>query len=298
MVVDGGSTDGTLAIAAGFGAKVTPNWRRYSDGLGMGRDMAVRLARGSIIAFVDADNEFSSDRVLQKVANVFKQSEQVAVCNPPLISTGNRNAFCRYLSKSPAAILIPFQRGEVVEVQDSETSIAFKVSGAFPILLDNCAFVRKDALAKVGGFDYDFEVAMRLAEEGYTFVSIKGDGVYHYPADGLRQFAKKRILRLREVFQSKTKSPLSIERRPVFSSLYSPRGPVERAMWLRMLVYVALPPGSLFYARDMFSKDRDLAWLYHPVSQLLGLFIYSVALFYPLGRSTVWHFLFGKGQAN
>lgn len=59
LVVDDGSTDGTMAVAERFGAPVRvvgqPN-----QGIGAARNRAVELVRGEIVGFLDADDIYTS----------------------------------------------------------------------------------------------------------------------------------------------------------------------------------------------------------------------------------------------
>jgi glycosyltransferase involved in cell wall biosynthesis len=66
LVVDGGSTDGTQALLAGYGDRI--RWisekdRGQSDAINKG----VRLARGEIVAWINADDYYSSPDVLRSV---------------------------------------------------------------------------------------------------------------------------------------------------------------------------------------------------------------------------------------
>lgn len=67
IVVDDGSTDGSAAVAVSYGAPVRCV-RQDPAGISAGRNLGVRLARGELIAFLDADDRFTEGRLACQVA--------------------------------------------------------------------------------------------------------------------------------------------------------------------------------------------------------------------------------------
>jgi glycosyltransferase involved in cell wall biosynthesis len=62
LVVDDGSTDGTAEIAESFGDPVSVE-RQDAQGEAAARNRCLRMARGSIFAFLDADDIWPADRL-------------------------------------------------------------------------------------------------------------------------------------------------------------------------------------------------------------------------------------------
>jgi len=58
IVLDSGSTDGTVKVAESFGAKV---FKREFDDFASQRNYALSLARGEFVLFLDADEELSEE---------------------------------------------------------------------------------------------------------------------------------------------------------------------------------------------------------------------------------------------
>jgi glycosyltransferase involved in cell wall biosynthesis len=67
IVVDDGSTDGTGAVAEAYGPPVRCI-RQENGGMAAARNRAVPEARGSYLAFLDADDRFPPDKLRQQLA--------------------------------------------------------------------------------------------------------------------------------------------------------------------------------------------------------------------------------------
>src|SRR5438552_4956137 len=67
IVIDDGSTDGTQAVAEGFGDAIRYE-RRTRAGFAAGRNRGVELSSGDYLAFLDADDRFVPDQLEQQLA--------------------------------------------------------------------------------------------------------------------------------------------------------------------------------------------------------------------------------------
>jgi hypothetical protein len=149
IVIDDGSTDGTGAAISALGDSIRYQWQP-NTGVAAARNAGIRLARGSLVAFIDSDNRWLPDH-LAVLTDV--------------------------LRRHPEAVLASTCRGyATVGTQAAEDA---EVVDALPDLLLNndVGYVsgtaaRRDALLAAGGFDdrlsvaEDSELWLRLAMRG------------------------------------------------------------------------------------------------------------------------------------
>lgn len=80
IVSDGGSSDGTLELARGFGAQVLQAAPGEKQNISIGRNLGAAVARGSILIFLDADSfPREWEELLQETERVLQDQRVVAV---------------------------------------------------------------------------------------------------------------------------------------------------------------------------------------------------------------------------
>lgn len=139
IIVDGGSTDQTLAVVA---AEVSPNYKLVSEkdkGIYDAMNKGIALATGDVIGFINSDDFYPNPEVLATVAAAFEAS----------------GADCCY--------------GDLCYVQQDDVSniVRYWRSGPFiPGLFGQgwCPphptfFVRRVVYERLGGFDLNFKIA-------------------------------------------------------------------------------------------------------------------------------------------
>ena len=150
IIIDGGSTDRTLAVLATAGAHVAKIVSEPDNGIYDAMNKGIALATGDVIGFINADDFYPTPEVLALVASAFESS----------------GADCCY--------------GDLCYVQQDDVSktVRYWRSAPFsPGLFDRgwCPphptfFVRREVCVRLGGFDLsfniaaDFELMMRYLE--------------------------------------------------------------------------------------------------------------------------------------
>jgi GT2 family glycosyltransferase len=178
IVVDDGSTDDAPAILARFpGVRVV---RQANHGLSFARNVGLRLATGSVVAYTDSDC-FADPDWLTHLMERLEDSGAAAVGGPNLSPEDGRLAAC--VAACP---------GQPMHVLESD-QVAEHIPGC------NMAF-RREALETINGFDYqyrkagdDVDVCWRLQQAGHWITFAPGAFVWHHrrqtPRTYLRQQA-------------------------------------------------------------------------------------------------------------
>jgi glycosyltransferase involved in cell wall biosynthesis len=159
LIVDDGSTDGTVALAEHF-ARADSRvrvLRQTNAGPGPARNTAFRAAAGRFFAFLDSDDEWDAHFLAENVAVLQSRPDVDVVVGNARNRGGPRDGRpCRPLRGDG----VPIALGEILA---DETSLFIM-----------CVF-RREAVETIGGFDpafltnEEYEMWIRAALAGFTF---------------------------------------------------------------------------------------------------------------------------------
>lgn len=202
IVVDNGSTDGSAAIASGFGARVIdcPG----PSGPGAARNAGAAGTAADVLVFVDADVEVSPLAVAQLAAHFEADPQVAAVFGSYDDRPGSENFLSQYKN-----LLHHFthQHGN----REARTFWA------------GCGAVRKNAFDELGGFDQhrypkpsieDIELGFRLHSHGYRIVLDPSIQVKH-----LKQWRMGSLLRADIFYRAVPWAKLILERQGLVNDL-------------------------------------------------------------------------------
>jgi GT2 family glycosyltransferase len=178
LVVDDGSTDPMTRTAEEFGFNLI---RTENLGLSSARNIALEVATGEIIAYID-DDAYPDPDWLTYLVSAFRNSDHVGIGGPNIPPPGSGwIADC------------------VANAPGNPTHVLLTDETAEHIPGCNMAF-RKDALAAVGGFDPQFRAAgddvdlcWRIQEKGWTLGFHPAAQVWHHRRGTLRAFWKQQV---------------------------------------------------------------------------------------------------------
>lgn len=74
IVVDDGSSDGSAAVAEGFGPRVRL-LRQPNQGASAARNHGIRVAQGELLTFLDADDQFTPDALARQLRRIRRHPE-------------------------------------------------------------------------------------------------------------------------------------------------------------------------------------------------------------------------------
>ncbi len=176
IVVDDGSTDNTPEILVRY-----PNVRvvrQKNHGLSHARNVGLRLATGSVVAYTDSDC-FADPDWLTHLVDHLERTGAAGVGGPNLTPEDGWLAAC--VAASP---------GQPTHVLESD-QVAEHIPGC------NMAF-RRQALETINGFDYQFrkagddvDVCWRLQQAGCWITFAPGAFVWHHRRQTVRTYLKQ-----------------------------------------------------------------------------------------------------------
>jgi glycosyltransferase involved in cell wall biosynthesis len=279
VIADGGSSDATRSIAARHGATVVDNPGRTAEA---GKAVGLAAASGSIVAFVDSDNEIIGADWLRRMVRPF--DDDTVVSSETLRwayvrEDGIVNRYCALTGINDPTSLFVGNYGRwswltgrwtdypvVTEERDDWIRVVLDPRRV-PTMGANGYLVRADAIRSVPGVDrymFDIDVVQQLAELGHRTVARVDTEIRHKFARNTRDYARKTRRRAQDY----------LHHRRLGERAYGwPRGGIVRFVLATVLVLPVLAQSAVGYRRR-----PDLAWLYHPVACGMTLFVYAEAV--------------------
>jgi len=263
LVADGQSSDDTRRIAEQFGARVLDNPRRIAE---QGKQVAMAVATGEYVSFIDADNELSHPDFLRLAVEGLSANPQALGVECYYLASSRIGSFCNYLNATlhigdPISWLMSISPVLLGRDGEIERWTFPKDSLAYPLGANGFVFRMEDlnAVGAVKSFE-DTHVVLRLVQTGRReWLRLSGRGVYHYLVKGLVDFVRKRRRQAYHFMSLRGKG----------GSSWTAQNP--RMSPLLACVYCATFVGPLFHTVAGLVKRRDIRWLWHPVACVASL---------------------------
>ncbi len=109
IVVDAGSTDGTMEILEGYQDRIATLISEPDDGIYDGMNKGIRHATGDVVGILNADDRYADDSVLRDVMDTFA-GERADACYGNLVYVNDDDEVMRYW-KSGAPSAAKWYRG-------------------------------------------------------------------------------------------------------------------------------------------------------------------------------------------
>jgi len=279
MVVDGGSTDDTLELAKQFNCRIVHNPRKLC---GPGVALGILEARNDLNIFFAADNRLAGTNWLKLMIKPFTDSQGVVGASGPFVVDRNDISLNRYFSwveSSPFHYFLCVNEAsrklyehtyDIME-ETPEYKILRMTVEKFPILGLANGFVLGRAILKDKGSNGglllnvvekalsedldDILPVVKMIERGYKIAYVSEGGVYHYHLENYQQFLQKYRWKIRNnilggLAYTNLRSYLSRQRK------------LKERLWILYSFSIIWP---LLDAAHQLKRDRDIAWLHHPV---------------------------------
>lgn len=159
VVIDGGSTDGTLEVLQGYAGRIAVLVSEPDRGIYDALNKGVHRASGDVVGFLHSDDLYADDEVLSRVATALADKCAAAVYGDLV-----------YLHKEDAGRVIRYWRSSPF----ARRKLAWGWMPPHPTL-----YVRREWYERVGGFDTryriaaDYDFILRLfSQQGFSAVYL------------------------------------------------------------------------------------------------------------------------------
>lgn len=189
LVIDGGSSDGTVEIAHRFRADVHIQEGIYPFGLDGARNLGLRLGSGNYHWFVDSDNAIVESNALQDLVAPFSSELPVRVSMASPLPEPLGPSFSNWIELREGRMFARLRR--CAERQDG-----WWFARDLAVGLTNCSVLRSESIRKVGGWDSDVRVLQRLRKAGAVGAALPDSAHFFHrsvmsPGDFYRKYLKR-----------------------------------------------------------------------------------------------------------
>jgi glycosyltransferase involved in cell wall biosynthesis len=279
ILADGGSKDGTQALARSLGVgAIFDNPLRTGEA---GKAVGILNARNEIIALIDSDNLLPDPQWLRRMVDPFADP-QVFASEPweytwrrqdSLITRycallGMNDPLCYFLGNyDRRSVLSGRWTGLALEEEDRGGWIKASLrEDALPTIGANGFLIRRADLlsTQTQPYLFDIDCVYDLVRAGRVHVAKVKVGIIHLYCRGFGDFARKQRRRIRDYLYYRKHA----QRRYPWASF-----PRARLAWFIVATVLVIP--TLIQALVGWARSRDAAMLFHPLACLATLGVYG-----------------------
>lgn len=289
IIADGGSTDNTLSIANKLKGKseklkikILANPLRTGEA---GKAVALRHAKGELVALVDSDNILPDKNWLKRMVEPFSDPEIVG--SEPWEFTYRKNdgfitRYCALLGMNDPLCHFLGNYDRLNALTGKWTSLPVKqedkggwlkvtlTPDTLPTIGANGTFLRKSRLGCVntGAYFVDIDIIAKLAtKEPVKFAKVKTGIIHLYCGSSITTFIRKQRRRIKDYLYYKTSGQRAYP--------WQKQGENGILKFVLSCVTIIL----LFYqATRGYLRKPDCAWVFHPLACWLTLGIYGATI--------------------
>lgn len=274
LIIDGGSKDKTLEIAKKYPIKIFNNFKKHSEGKGMGKSQGFDRASSDFIIFIDQDNVLLSKNWINNILKPLLRDKDIYISGSKITLIKDDNLINKYLSMVGTD---PFMTSFSIDGQVSLNKRQFKKVDNFLVFRmnkdkwyiagSNGYAYRKEDIEKIGGYSQDSDIIYKFANLNKKLAICLDAPLQHLNiSKGLSEFIKKRDYHIKYFIRENSKNRVV--------KYFSPSMKGKLNIISHYLLSLALLP-NLFVSIKNSIRDKQILWLLHPFMVVLTLLIYT-----------------------
>lgn len=284
LVVDGGSTDGTIEAVKKLGAKIIKvssslQNAEYNKGIG------VNAAKNEILLMLDHDNILPHKKWLKKIVQPFLENKDIVGVEPLRFHydkrmslmdryfalLGGTDPLAYYLGKNSHLSYMFDKYNLLGSVSDHGDYYIVKFfPNKLPAVGGNGAAVSRSIMMRFSKSDpnnfFHIDVHADLVKKGFNNYAIVKDSIIHLTHSKFLPFIKRRMYFVEKYYYEDNK-----KRR---YSVFDPKRDKMKLVYYVIISLTVVKP--LYDATRGFFKVRDIVWFIHPIMCLCMLFAYGI----------------------
>lgn len=283
IVMDGGSTNGSMELAKKYGCKVFVR-KDLLEEAEMRISIGIKKAKNDLILILETDNILTSRDWLLLMVEPFLSDKRIFCTysayygyNKDLPATTRYSALfgapeptVYYLNKNEKISIVDkqYDKGEILEERGNYFIVRFKRDN-LPVLGDNGTLFLRSAMNKVNIDPQEYihpDAFVKLLDLGYDTVGVVKNNLIHIANPNILGMVKGKLW-LKKVYDRKR------YRRIYYVFSWRSKKDIFNLMkFIFFSITIVIPT---FEAIRGFMKKRDWAWFLHPVICLVMLFGYG-----------------------
>ena len=275
IIGDGGSTDNSIEIIAKYRKEYPEtitffhNKKKYSEGRGMGKDTASKLAHGELLLFLDQDNILIQKNWLRGMVSILQKDHSLVGVQSSLEIPENSTIIDRYLGavgiEDPFAIPYSLNAQIILHPDNFEYNqhgnyYVYTMNRRNFLYAGNNGFlIRRKEFLKHGGYVQDTENFYRMAQHEVKIAVAKKLKLYHRSSTSLIRFITKRDSYVRHYMRN------NYQHRNFYWFDLKRAEPKDNLKFIVTVLFNILFVPGLIVGVKMAIKKRKLSWLIHPI---------------------------------
>jgi len=287
IVMDAGSTNGTIELAKKFGCKVFV-CSDLKEEEQMRASIGFKKAKGHLILIIQSDNIVIGKDWLKQMVEPFFNNEVFCTYTSHYSYKKNMSATTRYgaLIGANDPLISPYfldkiekvtmtqkkyNKGKIIRETPNHYVVKFNKDN-FPPLGDNGQMVLRSAMEKVNLYPEKYihlDTFARMFDLGYDTCGVVKSSIIHVITPDIKRFVIRRIQLKARFFDNERKS-----RRFLIFDINSKK---DKVNLIKFIIFSLTFVPTLIQSIRGYLKIRDSAWFLHPIICFIMLITYSLS---------------------